>query len=152
MAILTRIRGLSARLRDESGAAAVEFAIVVPVLLLVVFGVIDFGRAFWTINVATAALREGARVGAVQPTCTNPSTAARDSATVYVQRALNGAFTSASVYARCETSTGLVTVCLGTAQACTNSYPFTPTAPLVSRLNVTNLSVPPAVFRWERAG
>ncbi|MCQ9163599.1 TadE/TadG family type IV pilus assembly protein [Arthrobacter sp. STN4] len=32
--------------RSEKGAAAVEFALVVPLLFLILFGIIDFGRAY----------------------------------------------------------------------------------------------------------
>ncbi|MFD1213512.1 TadE/TadG family type IV pilus assembly protein [Arthrobacter sp. GCM10027362] len=55
----------SKRLRSERGAAAVEFALVLPVLLILIIGIADFGRAFFTeISLAQAA-REGARVMAV---------------------------------------------------------------------------------------
>lgn len=49
----------------ESGNAVVEFALVLPILLLVVFGITEFGRALMTVNVLTAAAREGARIAAV---------------------------------------------------------------------------------------
>jgi Flp pilus assembly protein TadG len=53
-------------LRDESGAAMVEFAMVLPVLFLFVFGAIDFGRALKVYNNLAAAARDGARFGATQ--------------------------------------------------------------------------------------
>lgn len=49
----------------QRGAVAVEFALVVPLLLLVLFGIIDFGAAFQKWNVAANAAREGARRAAV---------------------------------------------------------------------------------------
>jgi Flp pilus assembly pilin Flp len=52
-------------LKSERGAAAVEFALVVPVLVLLVFGIIQFGRAYNLYLTATAAAREGARAAAV---------------------------------------------------------------------------------------
>jgi Flp pilus assembly protein TadG len=51
--------------RDERGAAAVEFALVLPVIILLLFGIIEFGRAWNVKQVLTDAAREGARVAAV---------------------------------------------------------------------------------------
>jgi Flp pilus assembly protein TadG len=49
----------------DRGAAAVEFALVLPVLLLVLCGIIDFGRALHAQVVLTQAAREGARLAAL---------------------------------------------------------------------------------------
>jgi Flp pilus assembly protein TadG len=49
----------------DRGAAAVEFALLVPVLLLVLFGLIDFGRALNAQITLTQAAREGARLAAL---------------------------------------------------------------------------------------
>lgn len=46
----------------EVGAAAVELALVLPILLVLVFGIIDFGRAYNAEISLTQAAREGARV------------------------------------------------------------------------------------------
>jgi Flp pilus assembly protein TadG len=54
----------------ERGAVAVEFAIIFPILLLLVFGIIDFGFGFHAWDASENAAREGARVGAVNA---NPS-------------------------------------------------------------------------------
>jgi len=55
------------RLRDtECGQALVEFAMVVPLFLLLLFALVDFGRAFYTWLLITNAAREGARAAAVQ--------------------------------------------------------------------------------------
>jgi Flp pilus assembly protein TadG len=51
--------------RDEHGALVVEFGLIVPILLLLVFGIVDFGRAYFTMNNLAAAVREGARYGSV---------------------------------------------------------------------------------------
>jgi Flp pilus assembly pilin Flp len=45
----------------ERGASAVEFALILPLLLLVIAGVVDFGRALFTQVILTNAAREGAR-------------------------------------------------------------------------------------------
>ena len=54
------------RLRDEHGASAVEFAFIVPLLLLLVLGIAEFGHAFQVQGTLSAAAREGARVMALQ--------------------------------------------------------------------------------------
>lgn len=50
---------------SERGASAAELAIVLPVLLLVIGGIIDFGRAFAAQMAITQAAREGARMVAL---------------------------------------------------------------------------------------
>ena len=54
------------RLKDETGQSLVEFALVVPMLLLLVFGIAEFGRAWMAQNVLTGAVREAARIAVVQ--------------------------------------------------------------------------------------
>jgi len=53
------------RLRREDGAAAVEFALIVGVLVMLLFGMLQFGLAFFELQNLRAAVREGARAGAV---------------------------------------------------------------------------------------
>lgn len=53
------------RARGDRGAAAVEFALLLPVLLLLLFGIIDFGRALNAQITITQAAREGARLDAL---------------------------------------------------------------------------------------
>lgn len=52
-------------LRDRAGASAAEFAIVLPLLLLFIFGIIDAGRWIWTFNKAEKATQMGARMAVV---------------------------------------------------------------------------------------
>lgn len=47
--------------KDERGAALVEYAIGATVFLSVLFGVVEFGRALWVHNALTDATRRGAR-------------------------------------------------------------------------------------------
>jgi len=51
------------RFSGRRGAVIVEFALVIPFLALIVFGVIDFSRAYGQMNALDSALREGARYG-----------------------------------------------------------------------------------------
>ena len=51
------------KINTQNGAALVEFAIVLPLLLILVFGIIEFGVMFYDKAVITNASREGARAG-----------------------------------------------------------------------------------------
>jgi Flp pilus assembly protein TadG len=50
-------------LRSEKGGVAVEFAIIFPVLMLLVFGIIDLGHGWYMKHLISNASREGARYG-----------------------------------------------------------------------------------------
>jgi Flp pilus assembly protein TadG len=52
-------------LRSESGASAAEFALVLPLLLLLLFGIFDAGRYMWQTNAAEKATQMGARMAVV---------------------------------------------------------------------------------------
>jgi len=52
-------------LQKESGTSLVEFALVLPLLILFVFGIVEFGVAFYNKAMLTNASREGARAGIV---------------------------------------------------------------------------------------
>jgi Flp pilus assembly protein TadG len=53
------------RFRGDSGEALVEIALVLPILLVLSMGMLDFGRAFHAKSIVDAAAREGARVAVV---------------------------------------------------------------------------------------
>ena len=53
--------------RRERGQSLVETAVVLPILLLLVAAIVDFGRAFDAYIVLTNAAREGARFGSTNP-------------------------------------------------------------------------------------
>lgn len=59
-------------LRKQKGAALVEFAIIVPVFVLLIFGIIEFSLLLYNKGIITHAAREGARVGVVYNTGTDP--------------------------------------------------------------------------------
>jgi Flp pilus assembly protein TadG len=61
----------------DRGSAAVEFALLLPLLLLIVFGIVDFGRALNAQITLTQAAREGARLAALnQPNVVSRTQAA----------------------------------------------------------------------------
>jgi hypothetical protein len=61
------------KLKNQRGASAVEFAIVLFPLVLLVFGIIDFGFLLYDKAMLTNASREGARAGIVAPSGTPPT-------------------------------------------------------------------------------
>lgn len=60
---------------SERGAALVEFALVLPILLTLVFGIIEYGRAYEVKVQLTGAVREGARALALGKTTTEAKAA-----------------------------------------------------------------------------
>jgi Flp pilus assembly protein TadG len=100
------------RIKSERGAALLEAAITLPMLLLVAVGIFEFGRAYQTWQILTNAAREGARMAVLaDPSNGNVVTRVRDymaagqlseanAATVDVNRSasisVNGAPVSAS--------------------------------------------------------
>jgi Flp pilus assembly protein TadG len=56
---------LRKRLGNDTGAELIEFAIVFPLLMVVVASIIDFGFLFQRYEVVTNAAREGARIGSL---------------------------------------------------------------------------------------
>src|SRR5438034_2758435 len=57
---------------SDHGQAFVEFALILPVLLLIVLGIIQFGRLYNNDETITNATRVGARVAAVSRTASDP--------------------------------------------------------------------------------
>lgn len=56
------------RTLDERGGVAAEFALLLPVLLTILFGIMEFGMIMYGREIVTNASREGARAGIIQST------------------------------------------------------------------------------------
>jgi Flp pilus assembly protein TadG len=155
--------------RSTAGAAVVEFALIVPVFTLILFAIIDFGRALWMQNVLVSALREGARKGAAayNGSALDSGTTAngpRDRAAQYINTALGSSLTASSIgmtYCQSGSTTspcngsstdGIIFVWLAISGRNVNTYPFTALTPLISRYGLNQVSVPRAAFRWELSG
>jgi Flp pilus assembly protein TadG len=109
----------------DRGAAAVEFALLLPLLLLIVFGLIDFGRALNAQVTLTQAAREGARLDALgsytsSQICTRVVTAATG---------LNLTCSNVTITAMCPSSSSSSGVGSGDGVVQV-SYPFTFVTPL----------------------
>ena len=77
------MRRLSGRSDRRRGQALVEFALVLPVFLLIVFGIIDGGRLIFTYNTVSNAARNGARVAIVNQSTSGTDTCDTTSATAW---------------------------------------------------------------------
>ena len=79
------LRALRRVCRAENGATLVEFALVAPVFLALLFGTIEFGRALWT----QQALQETATAGARCMALSQPACASGGAAMSYIQQVAN---------------------------------------------------------------
>lgn len=60
-----------ASLHEQRGAVAVEFALILPLMLMLILGIIEFGIGYHSWDTTQNAVREGARLAAVDPSETN---------------------------------------------------------------------------------
>jgi Flp pilus assembly protein TadG len=76
------------KLKTQSGQSAVEFALVLPLLLILLLGILEFGLVLYDKAVITNAAREGARAGVVamnpRPTLGDAEQVARDYCQAYL--------------------------------------------------------------------
>jgi Flp pilus assembly protein TadG len=147
---MKRFRQRMAQLGSERGAALVEFALVVPFLVLIMCATIDFGLAVYTLNNLTAAVREGGRYAATMnpaPTANDPLV--KDKVYTYINK-LPTSQTPATVK-------GLITNTAPTASATgliitvnITGFEFKPMTPLASWLGLGNIYLNrQAIFRYE---
>jgi Flp pilus assembly protein TadG len=138
----------------RSAGPIVEFALVVPMLLMIVMGVVDFGRAYFIRNSLVSAVREGARLGAVQSV--DPCSAASMTA---IRARVVASFSSIGSTAISNTVTMIPITCelesgrTATVRVQVVGYPFQPITPLFGMLQL-GASFPltaSARFRWELA-
>jgi Flp pilus assembly protein TadG len=92
--------------RSQRGAAAVELALLLILLLLITAGIVGFGRTFWYYNALAKATRDGARAMSMANKDTI-STVAVPAAKALVVAAVNGAnllpaLTAANVSVTCS--------------------------------------------------
>ena len=130
---------------DERGALIVEFALIVPILFFLVFGIVDFGRAYFTMNNLAAAVREGARYASVVP---NPPQAS-DTSTIQ-QRVIDFSQTFGGIPLQKSQVTYNYNAETVTVSA---KYVFRPITPLLRLIGMDSIPMTErAVFRWEFGG
>ena len=134
MTMKSLLNKLSASNRARiKGAAVIEFALVIIILLLIVAGVVEFGRAFWYYDALTKATRDGARYMSSADVATI-STAGVTSAKSIVVNAANASRVSPALV-----NSNVDVVCLDASfgvVACQNNI-----APVNVRVAITNYSI-----------
>lgn len=126
----------SSRPRRETGAAAVEFALVAPILILLVFGIVSYGYMLSFRQAMSQGAAEGARAGAVWSTAYAPSQDAQRiaAARAGVDEALSSYGVSCSSGATCQLvmqPCGTNTCLVVTVTYPYSARPLTPDMPLV---------------------
>jgi Flp pilus assembly protein TadG len=127
------IRSLRRFVRAQSGAEVIEFALTLPLLLLVVLGIIEFGFLFQEYEVVTNAAREGARI-AVLPTYSADAASTQANVTARVNQYLSTAglsTASATIYGgsgcpgACTWLPAIDTIITGPPAVCIKVFPVT---------------------------
>ena len=113
MALITQL----SRWRSERGAELIEFAIVAPILMLLLAGIFDFGMMFRTYEAVTNAAREGARVGVLPGYA--PADVQSRVGQYLTAAGLSGAYTVNVVNVPVATGAGVFT-----ARSMTVNYPY----------------------------
>lgn len=130
--------------KAEDGAVLVEFAIVLPILLLIVWVIIDFARAFYTVNSLASAVREGARVAAVYDVPSDNETVIKNRVKAAFNAFGGPPLTDAQIIIDDQTTTnGEVTVRV-------HQYEWRTTTPITVISGGRILMTRQATFRWER--
>ena len=147
------------------GQGLVEFALVLPVFLLIVLALFDSGKGVYSYNTVAQAAREGARLAAVEVTwigatganCTAPVCPATTSALrADVVTAVNrmaiglGPITSANVFIHCHAPGTNTPASTGGWNDCSSSN--TVGSVVTVRVTYTYQPIIGTLFRWATAG
>jgi Flp pilus assembly protein TadG len=136
------------RTKSERGAELIEFALVLPLLILLCLGTIEFGRAYYTYNILSKAVRNGARflsTGLVTSTGTLDSTTETNTKNVVVYGNVAGTGTKVLPdLLTTQVNIPAPTVVSGSEQYVTVSVSY-PYVPLFRLVMPTTLTLSPKV-------
>lgn len=123
--------------RSSDGSATVEFALLAPILALLIGGIIEVGNLTQVAMLVSNAAREGARYASVQSTTTDPATAVDNYLTSTVGGRGNVSWTKSSISVTYNPSAG------GVGSAATVTVPVTVTLnmPVVQKVFGNNGSI-----------
>jgi Flp pilus assembly protein TadG len=117
--------------RTRRGQALVEFALILPIFILVLVGIFDFGRAVYAYNTISNASRQAVRLGIVDQNVTNvKADAVKASVSLgAVPADVDVSFMTADLSAACTTPVGV-----GCVVVVTVHYHYQAATPLVGNL------------------
>lgn len=138
----TARRSWTGLVRDRRAATVVEFAICSLVMMLIIFGTLEFGRALWTWEVIQETAFEGARcMGLLASSCASNSTYSSTNTSTYIVSlaASRGVTISANMVslnhtALCGNAGGFSQVSI--------TYPFSTVAPALLTSLANGISLP----------
>lgn len=125
------------RRTDSRGAAVIEFALILPLLMIMLAGILDYGQIYFTRLTMTNAAREGARVGVTLPEA-NAQAAAVAAASSYLASAHVNAVVTATVPSQAN-------------PAVTVTVTIDPLRPLIGLIPTPGRLSVSASMRWELA-
>jgi Flp pilus assembly protein TadG len=129
--------------RPRQGQATVEFALILPIFLLILAGAIEFGRIFWSYGLLLQAAQEGARQGAVLGSATSDTTIATAAQQTAAKGGLTLSTSNVVISATCSytstTSIAAANRTRGNLLTVQVSYHFTPLIPFLPMASL-NLS------------
>lgn len=123
-------------LRDRSGAAAVEFSMIAMLLIVLIFGIIDFSMAFWQWNSAEKATQFGVRLAVT----TSPVASGLEAFDCKTNSIAYGTFCSDPGAAKLPT-----VLCRGDTVSCSGGYAYSAVdfAPIAARMQTVYLQLLP---------
>ena len=137
--------------RRGTGQSLAEFALVFPVVILILFGAIDLGRAVYAYNTVANAAREGARVAIVNQIFVSPDSATRTDCSEQhpIEDPAHPQWTIRACAINAGTSLGIqtsgvhisYTVPSGTTLTCASSTDATPASGAINLGCVANVTV-----------
>jgi Flp pilus assembly protein TadG len=129
--------------RPRQGQATVEFALILPIILIILAGAIEFGRVFWSYGLLLQAAQEAARQGAVLGAATSDTTIATAAQQTAAKGGLTISTSNVVISATCSyTSSTSITAAnrtRGNLLTVQVSYSFTPLIPFLPMASL-NLS------------
>lgn len=138
-------------LDGRQGQSLVEFALLLPVLLVILLGLLDFGRAVFAYNAVSEAARNGSRVAIVNQTLADICTVTASRAVglgLPTSCAANGNAGTQGVWVlNLETGTATPCAAINCRQSVKVTYQFRPITPVIGAfigpINLTSTSVVP---------